>query len=298
MIEKPDVKVRVFFVCIVCDTKGVHHWPPTDGRCRKCGRVGGLVKCDRPQLPELTPNLTRIKRRVLIQPLSKSSIPVQRERDERQKSEPQIESESQTMAKKTTKTEVKNVTKTATTGKVVKSTGTNPETGRLRFTKGRSLGLGITETWVKIFRDNEQAKKADKQTDAAIAKFMLKEFPEQATKPFVLMREGKLWAVQGQRARYNRGAMTVGVSPQTSHRYGDEGEYDDTPYSGKKGVTVDQLSELMGSKVRKDHLEKAAVKRPAREKEAEKEVAKAKVKAKVKVKRPAKKTEPVDSLEE
>lgn len=82
---------------------------------------------------------------------------------------------------------------------------------------GKTLGLGVQATWVKVFKNNMK----DKKSDAEITKFMNAEFPGRNSAIFN--------RVQHVRAQYNRGVLTkddegVLVIPgQLSARYDDEG---------------------------------------------------------------------------
>lgn len=181
------------------------------------------------------------------------------------------------MAKKSAK---KAVAKKAVKTAKREGTGGTSESGRLQFTSGKTLGLGITETWAQVFTNNDAAKKSARLDDAAIAKFMLKEFPTQDSKPFQLMREGKLYAVQGQRARFNRWEMTKGEDTGfVSHRYDADGEVDDTPFSGKAGVKVTDLAKS-GFGIKASHLEKATKSKAAKKTATKKPVKKLVVKVK------------------
>lgn len=248
MAFKPQrVSSSVYYVCICCgDRQGVHHYLPQDERCCGCGREGTFIKTSKPQLPELTPALTRIRDRALLVAASVIGSHVEN-RDEDQDNE---EKGDEIMAKKKT---VKKATKVAN-GQNKSGGGLNPETGVLQFTTGKTLGLGIQQTWVHLFEQNERAKRSEKQNDVEICRFMLKEFPTQDSKLFNQLRDGVLHRVQAMRARYNRGGMTNGKVPgMQSHRYDSEGNYDDTPYSGKAGVTMkDVIAD--GAKLSSDHL--------------------------------------------
>ncbi len=71
--------------------------------------------------------------------------------------------------------------------------------------KGRTLGLGVGETWVALFKKNASAKKADRMTDEQITAFLNKEFPDRQSAIF--------GNVQGVRGKYNRGGF--GDTPST-----------------------------------------------------------------------------------
>ncbi len=71
---------------------------------------------------------------------------------------------------------------------------------------GKTLGLGIQDTWVHIFLQNGKAKKKDRLTDAEITKFIKSEFPRRKTEYFR--------RVDWVRRRYNRGGLTKGVVPK------------------------------------------------------------------------------------
>ncbi len=81
---------------------------------------------------------------------------------------------------------------------------------------GKTLGLGVQATWVKLFQDNEK-RGATRKTDAEITKTMNSEFPARKSKVFE--------RVQHVRAQYNRGVLTGGEVPKTpSSRYGEDGQ--------------------------------------------------------------------------
>lgn len=123
--------------------------------------------------------------------------------------------------------------------------GRNPNTGRLQFTSGKTTSLGVTQAWIHIFEKNEKASRSQKMTDKQIADFMLKEFPGHNSKLFQAIKAGTLHKVQAQRAKYNRGGMSPDGEPPEiqSHRYDEEGKPADPKFSGKSGVTLDQLDE-------------------------------------------------------
>ena len=78
---------------------------------------------------------------------------------------------------------------------------------------GRTLGLGVKETWIKVLKDNETNHLSDEKLTA----FMKKEFPNSANTRYFEFP-------QGCRATYNRGAWTKGVVPgKLLHRYDAKG---------------------------------------------------------------------------
>lgn len=81
---------------------------------------------------------------------------------------------------------------------------------------GKTLGLGVAETWVHLFSQNEKVAKAKRMTDEQITAFLLKEFPGKESKVFS--------AVSTVRSRYNRGILSKGELPKApSHAYDEDG---------------------------------------------------------------------------
>lgn len=68
---------------------------------------------------------------------------------------------------------------------------------------GKTLGLGIGETWVKLFSNNEKLPRAKKLTDKQISAFMFAEFPDKKSAIFN--------AVSTVRSRIRRGVKVGGV---------------------------------------------------------------------------------------
>lgn len=83
---------------------------------------------------------------------------------------------------------------------------------------GKTLGLKVSATWVKILSDNEKASKAKKQTDEQINEFMMAEFPDRTSTDITTVK-----GVQAVRRAYVRGVFTGGES-QESYKYNEEGE--------------------------------------------------------------------------
>jgi len=81
---------------------------------------------------------------------------------------------------------------------------------------GKTSGVGVQETWIKLFAQNEKAKKSARMTDEQIATAMHKEFPG---------RESKIFdQVQAVRNKYNKGGFkSVGVPAVLSQRYDEQG---------------------------------------------------------------------------
>lgn len=78
---------------------------------------------------------------------------------------------------------------------------------------GRFSKLGVTATWVRIFKENVKHRLTDKQISAQ----MKKEFPGRKSKIFDF--------VQMVRNRYNKGALTQGQVPaRISQRYDSAGK--------------------------------------------------------------------------
>ncbi len=72
---------------------------------------------------------------------------------------------------------------------------------------GKRLKLGINQTWIHLFQENERLAKSDKaKTDAEITEFMYSEFPGRKSKVFA--------QVATCRSRYNRGVITGGEPPK------------------------------------------------------------------------------------
>jgi hypothetical protein len=137
--------------------------------------------------------------------------------------------------------------KTKTTTRMTKhfeatKMGKNPATERMQFTVGKTMEMGVFSTWASVFDANESHPKKKKLTDEQIAAFMIAEFPKHDTKLFKLLKAGVMHRVQAMRASYNRGQFTKGVKPKkVSHRYDKSGNVCDPIFSGKKGVTMDQI---------------------------------------------------------
>ena len=110
---------------------------------------------------------------------------------------------------------------------------------RLKFTEGKTEGLGVQASWVFIFQKNEKLSIRRKMTDLQIANWMVAEFPGHGSKFFIDLRKGDLNRVQQARTRFNRGDLTQHQAPDNkSHRYGGDGKCNDPIYSGKKGVSI------------------------------------------------------------
>ena len=107
----------------------------------------------------------------------------------------------------------------------------------IRFTKGKTTGMGIQAVWAKLFVENEQKPKTKKMPDVQIAAWMLHEFADHSSKFFEDLKDWK--NVQRARTRYNRGGMTGGKIPKVlSHRYGEKGNLMDPIFSGRKNVRL------------------------------------------------------------
>jgi hypothetical protein len=103
---------------------------------------------------------------------------------------------------------------------------------------GKTLGLGVDQTWAYLFQQNEERyaarkkspRKTKPRTDEEITTFMKEEFP--------LTPEQKKWLKQNKkefkafdyptakRSRYNTGKLSgmSGVPKKKSHRYNGDGE--------------------------------------------------------------------------
>ncbi len=64
---------------------------------------------------------------------------------------------------------------------------------------GVTSGVGVNETWIRVFEKNEQVDGKDRLTDEQISQFMNSEFPDQDAKIF-----GRVEIARG---RYNRGGF-------------------------------------------------------------------------------------------
>ena len=64
---------------------------------------------------------------------------------------------------------------------------------------GVTSGVGVSETWIRVFEKNEQVDGKDRLTDEQISQFMNSEFPDQDAKIF-----GRVEIARG---RYNRGGF-------------------------------------------------------------------------------------------
>ena len=64
---------------------------------------------------------------------------------------------------------------------------------------GVTSGVGVNETWIRVFEKNEQVDEKDRLTDEQISQFMNSEFPDQDAKIF-----GRVEIARG---RYNRGGF-------------------------------------------------------------------------------------------
>lgn len=94
--------------------------------------------------------------------------------------------------------------------------------------KGATLGLGVHDTWIHLFEENERRanKKGKKKprTDVEICQFMVDEFGYRAVYE----------KVQSVRTKYNRGGLSRGEVPEIqSVRYG----------PAKRGSILDQKDE-------------------------------------------------------
>lgn len=122
--------------------------------------------------------------------------------------------------------------------KTVKKTTGKKHTFVSGIPVGKTSGLRIQAWWAKTFEDNAKHKKTDDEIRLAF----LKEFPTAKSKLISQLASGVLHRVQALRNRYNKGALTGGVAPKSvSHRYDEHGNYNDTKFSGKAGVTMEDL---------------------------------------------------------
>ncbi len=69
---------------------------------------------------------------------------------------------------------------------------------------GKTLGLGIVQTWASIFQKNATCAKSERMTDDQISAFMHKEFPDRKAKDFDRVQRVRSW--------YNRGG--AGEAPK------------------------------------------------------------------------------------
>ena len=94
---------------------------------------------------------------------------------------------------------------------------------------GKTTGVGVIDTWIFYFEQNEKVSASNKRTDEKISKAMHREFPGRASAIFD--------RVQAVRNRYNKGGLTRGVVPKRqSRRYGSDGkvvEVKPGPQAGK-----------------------------------------------------------------
>lgn len=82
--------------------------------------------------------------------------------------------------------------------KAVRSENAKKGIATFQKLKGKTLGLGASETWVYLFERNETLPKAKKLTDEQISKFMHSEFPGRKSKIFDQVQLVR-------RAYYNKG---------------------------------------------------------------------------------------------
>lgn len=85
---------------------------------------------------------------------------------------------------------------------------------------GKTLGMGVQDTWVRLFLDNGYAPRHLKMTDEELSQFMIQEF-ERNSKEFR--------GIQWMRAAYNRGRLTIiqgePLAPRCkSYRYDEDGD--------------------------------------------------------------------------
>lgn len=64
---------------------------------------------------------------------------------------------------------------------------------------GKTSGVGINETWIRVFEKNQQVEESERLTDEQISEFMKSEFPDLDAKLFD--------RVQIARGKYNRGGF-------------------------------------------------------------------------------------------
>jgi len=111
--------------------------------------------------------------------------------------------------------------------RVRKKARTSPEeaSGKRKI-RGRTMGLNIRKTWVRVLEENRK----NKWTDQKIQAFMRKEFPGRDASDFTSET-----GVSAVRAAYNRGVYTHGKVPERlSVAYDDSGNPLDDRRSSKR----------------------------------------------------------------
>ena len=97
--------------------------------------------------------------------------------------------------------------------------------------RGRTLGLNIRKTWIRVLADNGRNGKT---TDKEIQAFMRKEFPGRDAGDFTSPT-----GVAAVRAAYNRGVYTGGKVPSPlSVAYDDSGKPDVSNRGGSKRLRI------------------------------------------------------------
>ena len=115
--------------------------------------------------------------------------------------------------KKTKKKTAKKIVKKTTKKKTIKKKTTKKKTASARVL-GKTSGVGVMATWVEAFQHNNKVPVNKRWNDKQIASYMKKEFPGRKSAIFD--------HVQLVRNRYNKGALTKGITPKRkSARHGD-----------------------------------------------------------------------------
>jgi len=99
--------------------------------------------------------------------------------------------------------------------------------GPVKRIEGKTLKMGVNQTWVHLFQKNETLPGAKRLGDMEISEFLKKEFPDRHSRVFD--------AVPTVRSRYNRGLLTQGEKPKTqSNPYNKEAAPVKSPVKSKK----------------------------------------------------------------
>ena len=239
-----STETKTFFICIVCGESRDESGNSVAGVHHFYPADGCCKKCDCPYLVEsksrVLPEdeiIAKLRRKYWNSPVKPKPV--------------SFEQGSEIMAKKAVK-------KPAAESKIP---------------HGKKTGLRLGEWWVHIFEENAKAKNTDDQ----IRKMFAAEFPDAPSKLNEEIRSGVLHRIQAIRNRYNKGGLTGGVAPRTlSHRYDENGNYNDTKFSGKAGVTLEDLDTRYIPKAEKK-VKTTTVKTAKKDAKPAKSVKKAKV---------------------
>lgn len=110
---------------------------------------------------------------------------------------------------------------------------------------GRTLGLNIRQTWMRLFADNEKAKKKDRKTDTQIAAFMRAEFPGRTPKDFTVT------GVASVRCVYNHGWWNPQPPAIQSSQYDADGNAVPVQRGPKPKAAEQPASKPKGVRVRR-----------------------------------------------